>query len=564
MAEGSSRAGMAKVRARRGARRKLGAASAVPNRLYYGDNFDILRDRDRIPSQSVDLIYLDPPFKSNQDYNVLFQDRSGQHSAAQIRAFEDTWTWDDVADATFQETLAEGAEIADTLVALRSILGESDMMAYLAMMAPRLLDMRRVLKESGSLYLHCDPTASHYLKVLMDAVFGGGNFENEIIWKRTSGHSDATRYGRVHDVLLFYSRDAQRRKWIQTFQKYEPAYVEQYYRYQDADGRRFMSGDLSAAGLQGGGYEYEWKGVKRVWRCPVETMKAYDRDGRIYYTRNGIPRIKRYLDESSGMPVQDVWTDVEALRSWHAERLGYPTQKPVALLERLIAASSQEGDVVLDPFCGCGTTIAAAHKLNRRWIGIDIAYFAVDLIQRRLIETFGPEVKATYDTDGVPRDLDGARALFERNPFDFEVWAVLSVDGQPNNKQIGDRGADGRIRFPLDGKAIGTSVVSVKGGEQINPSMVRDLIGSVSNANAQMGVLVLFNEPTRGMTEAARAAGGYVWPVNGRRFPKIQIITVAEILAGKRLDMPTPFAPHTKAKFTKGEQMDLLGAAESA
>ena len=315
------------------------------NLLYYGDNLDILRRH--IPNESVDLVYLDPPFNSDQNYNVLFAEHNGSKSAAQINAFEDTWQWDDVAAAAYQEVVESGHQrVSQAMQAFRAFLGGTDMMAYLAMMAPRLIELGRVLKPTGSIYLHCDPTASHYLKMLMDAVFGPVNFKNEIIWKRTSGHSDAKRFGNVHDTLLFYAK-SDKYTWNKTHQNYDEGYVETYYRYSDPDGRKWMSADLGAAGLSGGGYDYEWKGIKRIWRCPPETMAQYEKEGKIFYTENGIPRLKRYLDEAKGLPTQDIWTDIEALRSWHKEKLGYPTQKPEALLERIITVSSNEGDVVL-------------------------------------------------------------------------------------------------------------------------------------------------------------------------------------------------------------------------
>ncbi len=374
--------------------------------LYYGDNLDVLREH--LADASVDLIYLDPPFNSNATYNVLFRAPAGRQSEAQIEAFQDTWHWGESAARAFDDVIRSAhVATATLLVAMRSFLGESDVMAYLAMMAVRLIELHRVLKPTGSVYLHCDPRASHYLKLLLDGVFGGDRFRNEIVWKRTSGHSDARRFGSTHDVILFYAAD-ENPTWNETYQKYEPDYVDQYYRYKDADGRRFMSGDLSAAGLQGGGYQYEWKGISRLWRVPPDTMDRLEREGRIFITRNGIPRIKRYLDESHGLPTQDLWTDIEALRSWHKERLGYPTQKPLALLERIIAASSNAGDLVLDPFCGCGTAIHAAQKLGRSWAGIDITHLAISLIERRLKDAF-PDLR--FDVHGTPRDRDGARDL---------------------------------------------------------------------------------------------------------------------------------------------------------
>lgn len=346
------------------------------NTVYQGDNLDILKRH--VKSETVDLIYLDPPFNSKGSYS--YRDPTNGN---QVPAFEDTWHWDGAAVEAYQEVVEGGGQIATALVALRDLLGANDMMAYLSMMAPRLRELHRVLKETGSIFLHCDPTASHYLKVLLDAIFDVRNFRNEIVWKRTSAHGDSKVFGRSHDIIFYYTKSDDF-VWNKIYQEYDPDYVETYYRYEDSDGRRFMSADLSASGLSGGGYEYDWKGVTRVWRVPVKSMKKLDDEGRIYYTRNGFPRIKRYLDEAKGILVQDVWTDIQALRSWHAERLEYPTQKPEALLERIIKFASNEGDLVLDPFCGSGTTLFVAARLGRRWIGIDQSSLATALTKRRL------------------------------------------------------------------------------------------------------------------------------------------------------------------------------------
>ena len=280
-------------------------ASTWSNKLYFGDNYDILRQH--IADESVDLIYLDPPFNSKATYNVIFAEKSGEKSAAQITAFDDTWHWGLEAEKTYHKVIREGPDrLAALLDALRSFLGPNDMMAYLVMMALRLAELKRVLKPAGSIYLHCDPTAGHYIKLLLDAVFSVMNFRNEIIWKRTSGHSDAKRYGRVHDIIFYYTNGPDI-KWNNLYTPYDEDYVKYYYRYQDPDGRRWMSADLGAAWLTGGGYKYEWKGIVREWRLPQESMARLDREGRIFYTRQGIPRLKRYLDEAKGMPVQDIW-----------------------------------------------------------------------------------------------------------------------------------------------------------------------------------------------------------------------------------------------------------------
>ena len=513
------------------------------NKLYFGDNLHILREQ--VPDGSVDLIYLDPPFNSNATYNVLFREASGEGSVAQIEAFNDTWHWNTTESGrAYREVVTDGPKkLADLLQAMRSFLGQNDMMAYLTMMAQRMVELHRVLKPTGSIYLHCDPTASHYLKLLMDAVFGPDRFQNEIVWKRQSAHSDARRYGSVHDTLLFYAKSDDF-VWNPSFQPYDSEYVEQYYRYVDDDGRRFMSGDLSAAGLQGGGYQYEWKGVVRVWRVPFETMERLDAERRVFYTRNGIPRMKRYLDEAKGNPVQDMWSDIQSLRSWHVERLGYPTQKPAGLLERIIQASSNEGDVVLDPFCGCGTAIAEAERLGRRWMGIDITHLAISLLKSRLQSTFGSTL-SEYDVVGVPQDIESAQALALESShggrYQFEYWALGLVDARPgNNRRKGaDAGVDGYINFFDDdsGKAK-TVVVQVKSGH-VQRNVIATLKGDMEREKAEMGLLVTLEPPTRPMEQEAAAAGFYVpehFP--NRQYPRVQIATIEDLLNGNGPDVP--------------------------
>ena len=506
----------------------------MPNRLYYGDNLDVLRRHMR--DESIDLIYLDPPFNSAATYNMLFQSPDGLTSPAQRKAFEDTWHWTDEAESAFDDVMqSSSTRAAELLRALRECLGENDLTAYLAMLTVRLIEMHRALKSTGSLYLHCDPTASHYIKILMDGIFGPKNFRSEIVWKRTSGHVDSKRYGPVHDTILFYGK-SEKIVWNDIFQAYDKGYIEQYYRYKDDKGRRFMSGDLSAAGLQGGGYNYEWKGITRVWRVPVKTMERYEIEGRIFYTRNGIPRVKRYLDESKGLPAQDVWADIEALRSWHKERLGYPTQKPVALLERIIAASSLPGQTVLDPFCGCGTAVHAAQALNRRWIGIDITHLAVDLIERRLRQAFGDN--AHFSIIGTPVDLDGAKSLAAHDKHEFQLWAIAQIKGVPfqGGKKGADGGIDGLIYFKPDGKKTERAIISVKGGENVGVIMIRDLAHVVERERAKIGVFLTLAPATKPMqTEAYRA--GFYETEHGRHL-RIQIISVADLFRGRKADIP--------------------------
>ena len=535
----------------------------MPNTLFYGDNLHVLRDH--VPDESVDLVYLDPPFNSNASYNVLFREKSGEDSPAQIKAFTDTWEWTEETERTYQQDIiyhtGTPAAVKEMIAAFRQFIGQNAMMAYLVMMTPRLVELRRVLKPTGSLYLHCDPTASHYLKLLLDTVFGAANFRNENIWKRQSAHSDARGYGSVHDSILFYAKSEQY-LWNRTFQPYEPSYVEQYYRYQDDDGRKFMSGDLGAAGLQGGGYEYEWKGITRVWRVPIETMERLDSEGRIFYTRNGFPRIKRYLDESKGMPVQDVWNDIESLRSWHKERIGYPTQKPEALLERIILTSSNEGDVVLDPFCGCGTAVAAAQKLNRQWLGIDITHLAVALMKARLKDMFNLDPGADYAVVGEPQDVGSARALAEQDRFQFQFWAVSLLEAQPQDQQKrgADRGIDGIIHF-IDGprRTLHRAVVQVKSG-QVHSGDVRDLKGVVEREKAALGLFISLEEPTRDMRVEAASGGLYHSALWQKDFTKIQLRTIGQLLSGQPFDLPPrqpAYQPAPRVQPAEGEQQSM-------
>ena len=499
------------------------------NHLYYGDNLKVLRES--IADESVDLIYLDPPFNSNASYNVLFKGPQGNESAAQIEAFDDTWHWTDAAEEAFGEVLRSGnGAAAEMLRAMRSFLGENDMMAYLAMMAVRLLELHRVLKPTGSLYLHCDPTASHYLKILLDAVFGARNFKNEIIWKRTSAHSDvvqgATHFGRIHDTIFYYSKGKEC-TWNTQYSPYEREYVERIFRGKDPDGRRYQTQPLHA-NRGGGDTSYEWKGKYppqgRYWAFSKENMQKMHDENRIYYSRTGTPRYKIYLDESKGVPAQSLWQDITAVHNQPSERLGYPTQKPVALLERILNASSNPGDVVLDPFCGCGTTVHAAQKLDRLWIGIDVTHLAIGLIEKRLRDAF-PTVE--FLTHGTPQDIGGARALAEADKFEFEKWALSTIDAQPGNqsKKGADRGIDGNIYFDKTKRAI----VSVKGGRNLGVAMIRDLVGTLDREKAEIGVFLCLEEPTRPMVTEAAAAGqceieGFA-PV-----PRVQIVTIEQAL----------------------------------
>jgi DNA modification methylase len=511
------------------------------NKLYYGDNLDILRRY--IAAESVDLVYLDPPFKSDQDYNVLFAEKDGTAAAAQIKAFEDTWQWDQAAAAQYQETVEHGGRVADVLLAFRQFLGANDMLAYLSMMAPRLVELRRVLKRTGALYLHCDPTASHYLKLLLDAVFGPQNFRNEIGWKRSDAHSDAKKgarhYGRLHDILLYYSK-GEKPTFNQLHNPLPESTAANWYRYVEPEtGRRYNKADITGpGGAAKGNPHYEWKGITRYWRYSRENMERLEAEGRLVYSKSGMPYLKRYLDESKGVAVQDWWDDIEMLRgiSRSGERLGFPTQKPLALLERIILSSSNDGDVVLDPFCGCGTTIAAAQKLGRHWIGIDITHLAIGLIKTRLRGAYGDTV--SYEIIGEPTTVEDAAELAKSDPYQFQWWALTLVGARPTEQKKGaDRGIDGRLYFHEGREAETRQVIfSVKAGK-LHATYVRDLVGVVTREKSAIGVLLSFEEATKPMRREAASAGFYESEHFGR-FPRIQLLTVGELLAGKRVEYP--------------------------
>ncbi|MGN6253355.1 MAG: DNA methyltransferase [Marmoricola sp.] len=582
---------------------------ADKNRLYYGDNLDVLRTN--IKAETVDLVYLDPPFNSNRNYNVIF----GKHvtadgAAAQIEAFGDTWVWTPATEEQYQDLLSGAVpnKVADALIAMRGLLTENDAMAYLVNMAPRLVELHRVLKSTGSFYLHCDPTMSHYLKVLLDAIFGPEMFRNEIIWRRTGSHAPRRSYGPLHDVILFYVKSND-----YTFnvlrKPYTRMHVERRYQADESGRLKFVTKGniLTGAGATGGESGAVWRGFDpsasgRHWAIPgylneqlppelqgtgvLERLDAlYERDLIEIEPGGKWPYPVKYLGEDDGTPIGDIWAyqpgtgawggnqgdlygtddgideDVAWLGTTDPERLGYPTQKPVGLLERILRTSSNPGDVVLDPFCGCGTTIDAAQRLGRRWLGIDITYIAVDLINKRLIDRFGAEIADTYEVSGIPRDKAAALALFSESPFDFERWAVSLINGQPNQKQVGDKGVDGVARFPLGdpnkkARQVGQVLISVKGGKHIGPQFVRDLLGTVNTQHAEMGVLITMTEPTRGVVDAVNHAGTYTHPANGQTFPKVQVITVSELLAGKRPKLPLTMLPYVKASKSTADHTD--------
>lgn len=575
------------------------------NRLYFGDNLSWLRNTKEFPDASVDLVYLDPPFNSNADYNVLFRETSGQVSQAQFHAFTDTWSWADAAETYHQfiDTCPNVA-VVEMMEAFHSFLKNSPMMAYLAMMAPRLVELHRVLKETGSLYLHCDPTASHHLKLMLDAIFGSTNFQSEIVWKRTSAHSASHRWNDVHDTLLFYAKTSNHR-WNEVLLDHSEEYAARY-KNVDAKGNRWADDNLTGPGIRRGDSGAAWRGYNPTakgshWKVSNKAVDAIvgaeraatltttqkldvlNEAGMIHWPKAraggdaGFPRFKRYL--SKGAPVQDVITDIPPINSQAQERLGYPTQKPVALLERIISASSNPGDVVLDPFCGCGTTIHAAQKLGRKWIGIDVTYLAINLIKRRLRDAFGEDIE--FEEKGQPTDLGGARQLADNDKFQFQHWALSLVHARPLKEGEGkgaDRGVDGLLYFyeterkdipgrvreapslktePVHREKI---IVQVKGGGS-GAKDIRDLLGTVENQKAVGGVLITLDKPTKPMRDEAASAGRFESKLWQKDYPKIQIVTIEGLLNGnERIDAPSQINPFAMAarESARHQQAEML------
>ena len=504
--------------------------------LYFGDNLDILREH--IKDESIDLIYLDPPFNSKQAYNLLFKTPKGHDSDAQITAFDDTWHWgssDDQAEREFSQLLHQSnTDVSEMIQSLRRFLKESDMMAYLTMMANRLLELHRVLKPTGSLYLHCDPTASHYLKIVLDAVFGVENFQNEIIWQRTNAHNFRTKgFVRSNDTILYYTK-SQDFVFNEQYTEYGP---EQLKRFKTDENGRLYKAENMTFSTANPNRQFEWRGSKppanRSWGASLEQLEEWYAEGRILLKQDGTPRLdglKIYLDETKGKPLTTNWTDIDRVSNTSGERLGYPTQKPLALLERIIQASSNKADVVLDPFCGCGTAVHAAQTLGREWIGIDITSLAISLIEKRMKAAF-PTI--TFKVEGTPKDLDGARNLAERDKYQFQWWACSLVEAQPyqGKKKGADTGIDGIIFFQDDAQGAKKIIVSVKGGEHVGRTMIADLKNTVEREKAEIGLFVTLAEPTQPMLTEAASAGFYESPKG--QFPKIQILTIQDLLSGK-------------------------------
>ena len=582
----------------------------MTNTLFYGDNLQVMRDH--IPDESVDLVYLDPPFNSNAAYNILFREKSGEESPAQINAFTDTWEWTQETERTYEEEIILDPRVPpavkDMISAFRQFIGRNDVMAYLVMMTPRLVELRRVLKPAGSLYLHCDPTASHYLKIVMDTIFGKTNFRNEIIWRRTNAHNSARSYGRIHDVLLFYVKTNKYAFKPQT-RPYSKGYVESTFTLRDERGA-YRHADPTGPERRTGESGHPWQGYNptnagRHWAIPAYLREDLERRGEtleglnsqekldlalkhglihLPQTIGGQPAIKRYLTDREGTNLQDIWahqpftegtlwetqdtidSDVRWLTAGDRERLGYPTQKPEGLLERIIATSSNEGDVVLDPFCGCGTAVAVAQKLNRQWLGIDITHLAVALMKNRLKTMFNLDAGTDYGVTGEPQDLGSAQALFDQDPYQFQFWAVSLLEAQPRDQQKRgpDGGIDGMFYF-IDGprRTPQKVVIQVKGGGT-EAKDVRDLKGVLEREKAAIGLLITLQEPTRNMRQEETSGGFYrseIWQGN---YPKIQIRTISQLLGGQDFALPprqSAYQAAPRSRRSEGQQTTLQDLA---
>ncbi|OYX43356.1 MAG: site-specific DNA-methyltransferase [Rhodobacterales bacterium 32-67-9] len=502
------------------------------NALYFGDNLEVLREH--VKDHTVDLIYLDPPFNSDARYNVLFESPDEKRRSAQAEAFRDTWFWDHEAEDAFRQVAQIGGPLALFVNALYGALGRSDLMAYLVMMAVRLHELRRVLKPSGSLYIHCDPTASHYLKIMLDGIFGPELFRNEIVWNRTGAKSlTSRRLPSNHDIILVYggSTDA---FWNTeaSYMPYDeadlPDKTRQKYCHRDERGRRYQLDNLLNPNKDRPNLTYEFMGVTRVWRWTKDRMEAARAAGMIHQTAPGrVPRFRRYLDEQKGLPLSDVWADINPLNSQARERLGYPTQKPLKLLERIIALSSKKDDLVLDPFCGCGTTVHAAASTGRRWVGIDVAYHAIELVADRLTKNLGLKEGMNFEVDGRPNDFASAVKLAERNKYQFQWWAnyLVGVQQLREIKKGRDQGIDGEIFFPGGpGKGFGRILTSVKGGNSVGVSDVRDFRGVLEREGADGGLFICLRRPTRDMAQNAASAGFF--SIGNSQYPRLQIVSI--------------------------------------
>ena len=527
------------------------------NKLYYGDCLTIMQD---MPLGSVDLIYLDPPFNSKRDYNSIYKDETGRPLPDQIEAFCDLWVLNEERERAIREmpVLMHKAGVDDDVVefwkiwcnALRKT--QPGLLAYLSYMTERLLPMRGVLKPTGSIYLHCDDEAVHYIKVMMDGVFGHGNARDMIVWQRAAGRAkgsqhDARSFGRDVDYILHYSRD---KKYTHhaIHRELSNEEIEEKFPEIDEQGRRYHTGVPIFRQPSMGARPnlcYTYNGVTNPhpsgWRVSRQRLAEMDRNGEIIWRAGKSPLRKSFAANYRGKPLGNLWADIPNVTGKN-ERIGYATQKPVALLERIIKASSNLGDVVFDPFCGCATTIEAAHRLNRRWIGIDIAIHAIKRVAKvRLEDRLGLKEGVDFAIEGVPRNLEGARDLWRRDKYHFQKWAVEQVDGFVTSRKSSDGGIDGRLYFDLGGRSLESMVLEVKGGDNVGIDVVRNLRGVLEREEAPMAGLIVLNEPgdTKRRNFGREMAQAGDLDVKGVLYPRMQLLTAADILDGRRFRTPS-------------------------
>ncbi|MCY4145880.1 MAG: DNA methyltransferase [Chloroflexi bacterium] len=541
------------------------------NTLFYGDCLTIMREK--IPPHSIDLVYLDPPFNSNEDYNAIYKDETGRPLPDQVEAYTDTWV-----------LVTEGLRIirdlplllgehginghgVNFLAALMSGLVnlQPDMAAYLAYMTERLVWIRRAMKPSASIYLHCDDSAAHFLKIVLDVIFGAEHYLNAITWKRTWSHNDPSRFGRITDTIFYYSK-SEDYTWHTQYAEYSADYIRKFFRYEDERGQ-YRLVTLTGANISAGESGEAWRGVNptssgRHWSVPRRIVRKLageealswpikkrldlmDEHGYIYWPPKGsVPQFKQYLKEMPGAPVQNLWTDIDRLSPHSKERLGYPTQKPLALLERIIRASSNPGDVVFDPFCGCATTIEAAERLGRQWVGIDITIHAIKRVARaRLQDRLHLAQGTDYTIEGVPQNWEGALELWRQDPYQFQKWCVEQVEGFVNVKRSADDGIDGRIYFDMPGEeTLQCMALEVKGGTNVGIAAIGYLGSALRYDNVQMAGLIILHELGKQQEKNFKlklALAGEI-EIEGRTYPRMQMLTVREILAGARFAMPSP------------------------
>lgn len=546
---------------------------AENNFLFYGDNLEVLRKH--IKDETVDLCYIDPPFNSQRDYNQIYNN-IGSEDQAQAQAFTDTWVWDEHAITGFDEVLSNEKgrftpKTVELIKGLRAVLGEGSLLAYLVSLTLRVTEIHRILKPTGNFFIHCDPTASHYLKLMLDGIFcsQGGEYQNEIVWKRTSSHNDSHRFASIHDCIFYYTKSKDG-VWNPQYSPHNEKYLKTHYNRKDKDGRNYRLDNIIRSASMGPrpnlAYEYKGYTPQWGWRMVLEKVQAIDEANRLEWSKSGIPYLVRYLDEQQGAAMPSIWDDIPPINSQAAERLGYPTQKPLALLERIIKAASNEGDVVMDAYCGCGTTIDAAQKLKRRWIGIDITYQSIAVVLKRLEDTYGQKPLDNIVLNGIPKDIKSAKALAhkkdDRLRKEFEKWAVLTYTNNRariNEKKGADAGIDGTGFFKTGKYENAKIIFQVKSGG-VGRKDIASLRGDMEKTDSALALLITLEEPTKPMLADAKAAGVYKHAEMGKNYDRISIITIQDILEkGKRLEIPMSLEVLKAAqKAVKEEQLSLL------